>query len=157
RAREEWPQLVPVIEVLASVAADPAEKSELDREAAILSEQKLNDLERAATNWRQLVARDVLAKDAAQSLDRLYTKLEKPQELAFALELRRNQEGQSPLGREIAFRLAQLRVGKLNDPAGALQMFRQILTEDPAHGGARESLENWARSDAQDSVAAIEI
>ncbi len=157
RAREEWHELVPIIELLASVAADPGEKSDFDREAAILSEQKLDDLERAAINWRQIAARDVLEKDAAVALDRIYTKLERPQELAFVLELRRNQEGQSPQGREMAFRLAQLRVGKLNDPAGALQTFRQILTEDPAHAGTREALENWARSDAQDSVAAIEI
>lgn len=156
RSREAWPELVPVTELLASVEADPVTKTELDREAAILSEQKLQDLERAANNWRQIAGRDVLAKDAASALDRLYTKLEKPQELAFALELRRNQEGQSPQGRELAFRLAQLRL-KLNDPQLALQLYRQILTEDPAHQGTREALEAWARSDAQSSAAAAEI
>jgi tetratricopeptide (TPR) repeat protein len=157
RAREEWQELVPVVEMLAAAAADPVEKTELDREAAMLCEQKLGDLERSAVNWRQIAARDVLAKDAATALDRLYLKLDRPQELAFALELRRNQEGQSPQGRELAFRLAQLRLSKLNDPAGALQMYRQILTEDPSHPGATEALENWARSDSADSAAAIEI
>lgn len=157
RAREEWHELVPIVEMLSAAAADPGEKSELDREAAILCETKLEDLERSAVNWRSIAARDVLAKDAATALDRLYTRLDKPQELAFALELRRNQEGQSPQGRELAFRLAQLRLSKLNDPAGALQMYRQILGEDPSHPGATQSLEEWARSDAQDSAAAIEI
>ncbi len=157
RVREEFHELVPVVEMLAAAAADPAEKTELDREAAILCEQKIEDFERAAVNWRSIAARDVLAKDAATALDRLYTKLDRPQELAFALELRRNQEGQSPQGRELAFRLAQLRVSRLNDPAGALQMYRQILAEDAAHPGATEALEAWARSDSPDSAAAIEI
>ena len=44
-----------------------------------------------------------------EDLDRLYGELAKPAELAFAIELRRNQEGQSPQGRELAFRLATLR------------------------------------------------
>ncbi|MBS1151702.1 MAG: adventurous gliding motility protein AgmK, partial [Myxococcaceae bacterium] len=156
RAREEWSDLVAVTERLATIEADPAEKNVLDREAALLSEQKLNDPERAAANWRQIAQRDALAKDAAAALDRLYTLVDRPNELAFALELRRNQEGQSPAGRELGFRLAQLRQGKLNDPPGALQLYRQILTEDAAHPGARDALEVWARSEDVSSNVAME-
>jgi tetratricopeptide (TPR) repeat protein len=155
RAREEWAELVPIIERLAVMEGDPASRSSLDREAAVLAEQKLNDLERAATNWRQIASRDVLAREAATALDRLYGALDKPQELAFALELRRNQEGQSPQGRELAFRLAALRQNRLNDPRGALEVYRQILSEDAAHEGTREALEAWARgADAEGSAAA---
>ena len=137
--------------------ADPAARSALDREAAVLSEQKLDDLERAAVNWRQIAARDVLAREAATALDRLYADLDMPQELAFALELRRNQEGQSPQGRELAFRLAALRQNRLNDPRGALEVYRQILSEDPTHEGTREALEAWARGNDGESSAAAEI
>lgn len=157
RAREEWAELVPIIERVASLEADPAVRSTLEREAALLSEGKLNDLERAAINWRQIASRDVLAKEAASALDRLYTELDRPHELAFALELRRNQEGQSPLGRELAFRLATLRQSRLRDPRGALEGFRQILAEDPAHQGTRDALETWAVSELADSSAAAEI
>ncbi len=157
RTREEYQELVPVIERLAVMEADPAARSALDREAAVLSEQKLDDLERAAGNWRQIAARDVLAREAATALDRLYAELDKPQELAFALELRRNQEGQSPQGRELAFRLAALRQNRLNDPRGALEVYRQILSEDPTHEGTQEALEGWARGNDQDGSAAAEI
>lgn len=157
RTREEWTELVPLIERLATLEADPGARSELDREAALLSEQKLNDLERAATNWRQIAARDVLAREAATALDRLYVELDRPQELAFALELRRNQEGQSPQGRELAFRLAALRQNRLDDRRGALEVYRQILSEDPSHEATREALEAWARSSDVESAAAGEI
>jgi tetratricopeptide (TPR) repeat protein len=156
RAHEDWPALVSITEQLASIEADSAEKNVLDREAALLSEQKLNDPERAAANWRQIAQRDALAKDAAAALDRLYTQTDRPNELAFALELRRNQEGQSPAGRELAFRLAQLRQARLKDAAGALQLYRQILAEDAAHPGTRDVLEAWARSDAEGSDVAME-
>ncbi|MEW5738109.1 MAG: tetratricopeptide repeat protein [Myxococcota bacterium] len=157
RAREEWHELVPIIERLATLAADPAARSELDREAALLSEQRLQDLERAALNWRQIAARDVLHREAAAALDRLYGELDRPQELAFALELRRNQEGQSPQGRELAFRLAALRQNRLNDARGALEVYRQILAEDPEHAGAREAMESWARSAGPESASAAEL
>ncbi len=156
RAREEWSELVAVTERLASIEADPNEKNVLDREAALLSEQKLADPDRAAANWRQIAQRDALAKDAAAALDRLYTQIDRPNELAFALELRRNQEGQSPAGRELGFRLAQLRQSRLNDAPGALQLYRQILTEDAAHPGARDALEVWARSEDASSNIAME-
>ncbi|HEY0882861.1 MAG TPA: gliding motility protein, partial [Archangium sp.] len=116
-----------------------------------------DDLERAAANWRNIAARDVLAREAATALDRLYAELDKPQELAFALELRRNQEGQSPQGRELAFRLAALRQNRLTDPRGALEVYRQILSEDPTHEGTREALDQWARGTDDDASAAAEI
>ena len=157
RTREEYQALVPLIERLAVLESDPAARSALEREAAVLSEQKLDDLERAATNWRRIAARDVLAREAATALDRLYAELDKPQELAFALELRRNQEGQSPQGRELAFRLAALRQNRLKDPRGALEVYRQILSEDPSHEGSREALEAWARGQDEEGAAAAEI
>lgn len=157
RSREEWVELVPILERAAQLEADPVARSALEREAALLCEQKLNDLERAAVNWRQIASRDVLAKEAAGALDRLYSELDRPYELAFALELRKNQEGQSPLGRELAFRLAALRQTRLGDPRGALEGYRQILAEDPAHQGTREALEAWAMGELAEGAAASEI
>lgn len=157
RAREEWWDLVPITERLATLEPEAQARTALEREAALLSESKLNDLDRAALNWRQVVARDVLDRDAASALDRLYLTLDRPNELAFALELRRNQEGQSPQGRELAFRLGQLRQHKLSDLRGALEVYRQILAEDASHEGARGALEQWVRSNAPEAAVAMEI
>jgi tetratricopeptide (TPR) repeat protein len=157
RAHEEWSELVSITERLASVETDAAARTALEREAALICESKLGDVERAASNWRQVVARDVLDRDAASALDRLYARLDRPLDSAFALELRRNQEGQSPQGRELAFRLGQLRQHRLQDARGALEVYRQILSEDASHEGAREALEQWVVSNSAESASAMEI
>lgn len=157
RASEQWAALVEVGQRLSGLEPDPAEKIALWREAANLYEQRLGDKESAAASWRQIAARDPLDREAASALDRLYLELDRPEELAFALELRRNQEGQSPQGRELLFRLAQLRRERLGDAPGALQLLRQILEEDPNHAGARGVVEGWARSDGPESLAAMEL
>lgn len=157
RSKSAWPQLVEVLEQLATMETDPALKTELDREAALLAEQQLKDPSRAVDSWRQIAQRDALARDAATALDRLAVQLDQPDTLQLALELRRNQEGQSPLGRELAFRLAELRQKRLGDSQGALQLYRQILAEDPSHASAREALETWVKAKTPESETAMSI
>ena len=156
RAKEQWQDVVGVLERLSVIETDPHERTALDREIAVLAEQKLQDLDRAASAWRQIAVRDALSKDAATALDRLYTQADRPHELAFALELRRNQEAGTAQARELSFRLAQLRQNKLEDPEGALQLYRQLLAEDPTHEGARNAMETWARSDSAMADRAME-
>jgi golgin subfamily B member 1 len=157
RAGEQWAALAKVLDTLASVVKEPAERVALWREAALLHEGKLADRETAATFWRRVAEADPLNREAVTALDRLYIELGKDEGLAFALELRRAQEGQSPQGREATFRLAQLRRDKLRDTAGALQLFEAILVEDPGHQASRDLLEAWARSHSVESATALEI
>ncbi|MBX5481947.1 MAG: tetratricopeptide repeat protein [Myxococcaceae bacterium] len=157
RGAEAWAALAEVLEQMAAVAPTPAERIAALREAATLHEQKLTDTESAAAAWRRIAEADALDREAALALDRLYTQAEDPRGLAFALELRRAQEGQSPQGREVAFRLAGLKRAVLGDPRAALSLYRQILDEDPGHAGTREVLEQWARSDVELSAAAMEV
>jgi len=157
RIQEEWAALAEVLETLAEIAPEPSEKISLLREAAALHEQKRNDKESAAAAWRQIATRDAHDREAAGALDRLYLELERPQDQTFALNLRRLQEGQSPQGRELAYRLAQIRQQKLGDSTGALQLYQEILAEDPVHPGARAALESWANLPVPESAAALEV
>ncbi|MGZ6140899.1 MAG: tetratricopeptide repeat protein, partial [Myxococcaceae bacterium] len=156
RASDDWRRLVPVLETFAGVVADPAERLALWREMALLLEGKLEDREAAAAAWRRVSEADPLNREAVSALDRLYTALGKFENLAFALELRRAQEGQSPQGREATFRLAQLRREKLQDFGGALQLLGQVLSEDPGHTPTLDLLEAWARSHDPDSRSALD-
>jgi len=157
RAGEQWAGLAKVLDTLASVVSEPAERVALWREAALLHEGKLADRETATAFWRRIAEADPLNREAVTALDRLSIELGKDEWLAFALELRRAQEGQSPQGREATFRLAQLRRDKLRDNAGALQLLEAVLVEDPGHQPTRDLLEAWARSHAQESATALEI
>jgi tetratricopeptide (TPR) repeat protein len=156
RAGEQWAELAEVLEKLASVSTEQAEQVAYLREAAQLHERKLENKERAAAAWRAVSERDALQREAATSLDRLYTELGRAQDLAWALALRRNQEGQSPQGREVSFRLAELLRTTLNNPTAALKLYERILAEDPGHPGSRAALEEWVKAALSTSRAALE-
>ncbi len=157
RAQDEWAALAEVLEQLAHAAEAPSDRIAAFREAAALHEEKLGDPESAQAAWRRIAEGDALDREAATALDRLYVELNRPEDLAFALELRRAQEGQGPKGRDLTFRLAQLRHERLSDGAGALSLYRQILEGDAAHPGAREALEALARSEDPLGASALEI
>jgi tetratricopeptide (TPR) repeat protein len=157
RAGERWTELAEVVQALAEVVPDPGQQIEFWREAGLLWEQKLNDDQRAAAAYRQIAKRNPLDVQAALALERLYGALDGSEDLAFALNLRLVQESKSPSGREVAFRLAQLRQHKLTDFSGALQLYRQILEEDPNHPETRAALENWAKLAGPDSAGALEL
>ncbi len=157
RAGEQWAEMAEVLERLASVSTEQAEQVAYLREAALLHETKLASPQRAASAWRTIAERDPHQREAAGALDRLYTELGLTQELAWALALRRNQEGQSPQGREVSFRLAELLRTELNDPTAALKLYQRILAEDPAHPGALAALEDWVKAALPTSGAALDV
>ncbi|WPB73739.1 tetratricopeptide repeat protein [Archangium violaceum] len=157
RAGEEWAALAEVLEKLAAAAPEVVEQLAYLREAALLHESKLSDKESAAAAWRAIAERDPLQREAAVALDRLYAEPGREKELAWALGLRRTQEGQSPQGREVSFRLAELKRTRLDDPNGALQLYQGILSEDPGHPGARSALEEWVKAAVPMSAGALEV
>jgi tetratricopeptide (TPR) repeat protein len=157
RAGEQWAELAEVLEKQASVSTEPAEQVAYLREAALLHEQRLSNKARAAAAWRTIAERDPLQREAAAVLDRLYTELGDTKALAWTLALRRNQEGQSPQGREVSFRLAELLRTQLNDANGALTLYQRILAEDPGHPGALSALEAWVKAGLPTSGAALEV
>lgn len=157
RAGEEWAALAEVLEKLSEASSEAADKVAYLREAALLHESRLMDKESAAAAWRTLAERDPAQREAATALDRLYTELGRAKDLAWALELRRKQEGQSPQGREVSFRLAELLRTELDDPTAALRLYERILTEDPGHPGARAALEAWVKAAVPTSGAALEV
>ena len=156
RLAEEWGPLAEVLERLAQLLPDDAEKLSLWRETAALCEQRLLDKQRAASVWREVGLKDPSDREAAMALERLCEELDRPEDLQLALGLRISQEGQSPAGREAAFRLAQLRQ-QMGDGSGALQRYQEILAADPSHSGTRAALEDWARLGVTGSVPALEI
>ena len=157
RAGEEWAALAEVLEKLAAAAPELAEQLAYLREAALLHESKMEDKESAADAWRAIAQRDPLQREAAVALDRLYAELGRSKDLAWALGLRRNQEGQSPQGREVSFRLAELLRTQLDDANAALQLYQGILAEDPGHPGSRSALEEWVKAAVPMSAGALEV
>jgi tetratricopeptide (TPR) repeat protein len=144
RAAETWPELALVLERLVALTEAPLEKSALYRELGALLEERLREPERAADVFRAQLVVDGRAVDAVTALDRLYTALDRPGDLAWALAQRRALEPEGPGARELLLREAVVRRERLEDPEGSLALFADILRQDPSHTAARAQLDDWA-------------
>ena len=157
RSQQAWAGLLDITVRRAELERDDQAWGALIREAATVAEQHLEDEERAAKLWKQLATRDPQAKDAAVALERLAGALDRPEELAFALELRRAQGEKGGAAVELTFRLALVREQRLADPAGAVDLYRQVLEAEPEHAGALEALEGLIAQDGPAAPRALEI
>ncbi|MBI3180785.1 MAG: tetratricopeptide repeat protein [Myxococcales bacterium] len=155
RAAGEWASLAEVMERIAACLPDSEAQLSAWREAAALHEERLWDKEAALGCWRQLAERNPFDRDAAGAIDRLATTLARPHDLAFALELERAQEGKGPAWRDLTVRLARLRREALGDPAGAVELCRDVLALEPAHAPAQEALERWVEDPGEGGAAAF--
>ena len=142
RATERWQQLNEVCAEMARRSAEPAERLELWREAAAVAESKLGDPARAAEAWRQVAELDPADAGALVALERLYERLDRPADLAWTLERRRAGGARDAA---LLFRLAELGRTRLEDPAGALALYAEVLRSEPGHAGARDALVALAR------------
>ncbi|GEM_PF-356539 len=157
RKLERPEELAKTAEALGRLVFEDQERANFWREAGTLYEEKLGDAASAARVWRALAESDATSREAARALVRLYESLERPEDLAFALELRCSQEGDTVEGRQAAFRLATLKKNTLNDPRGALDLFRKVLAGDPSHAETLDALENWVLSASRGAAEALGI
>ena len=92
---------------------------------------------------RAALERNPADAQAQAEVERLATALDRPADLAWALERHRSANG--TLDPEVALRLAELKRTRLGDPAGALRLHAGILRSDPAHAASRAALLDLAR------------
>jgi golgin subfamily B member 1 len=157
RHQEQFDSLVEVLTLSASLEKDITRKTELEREGAAIAEHALDQPERAAMLWQRVVERDPYAKDAAAHLDRLASGLDDVKAQVLAIEARRKQEGLSPAGRDLTFRLAELKAARLQDNNGALELIKSILAEDPQHAKSQELLLQWVKAGEANAASALAI
>ncbi len=108
------------------------------------------------------VARDRLARDpgdvaAAAEMEQLAEELDRPDDLAWALEQRLSA---ALFDSEVAFRIAELRRLRLGDPPGALRLLTEVAACDPDHLGTRQTLLQMAREPGalgRDALSALDL
>ena len=105
---------------------------------------------------RQRLARDPNDVAAAAEMEQLAEELDRPADLAWALEQRLSA---ALFDSDVAFRIAELRRLRLGDPAGALRLLAEVAAHDPDHPGTRQSLLQMAREPGalgRDALAAVD-
>ncbi len=136
RARERWGELADVCAELAHRSGNPAQREDARREEAAIAEVRLADPARAADAWADVARLAPEDAEAQAALERLYERLDRPNELAVLLEAR--------LARgfdlDMAAQLAELRRERLGDAAGALALHGEILRRDPRRVASRDAV-----------------
>ncbi|MFT3914841.1 MAG: tetratricopeptide repeat protein [Anaeromyxobacteraceae bacterium] len=128
RARERWGELADVCAEIGRAAQEPATRQDALREEAAVAETRLRDLGRAAAAWTAVAGMAPADAEAQASLERLHEQLDRPRDLAIALERRLARA----FDLDTAARLAELRRTRLGDPAGALALHAELVRRDPS-------------------------
>ena len=154
RATNRYADLLNVYEKRRDLSMDPNEKKQISYEIAKLQVSELKDTTRAIDTYTAVLEDDPTDVNALRALDELYRQAGKYQE--YADILRRRLE--SDVGEEeiidLKYRLGQTLETHLDDAAGALENYREILFLNSGHDGAREALEALLKNEGLRAEAA---
>lgn len=137
-----WEQLADLYAAEAGKSLDVPRQVDLYTRLARVYEQELADVPKAIATLRKLLDVEFDNKPAVLALDRLYTTTGQWPELT---EILRREIQLAERDAEIAdlqYRLGHTLENQLGDRKGAVEVYREILTNQPTHDGALASLEN---------------
>ncbi len=134
---ERWEELRALYDRVVERAADDARRVELLGEAALISEEIVEEPEHAITCYERILALDPLHEGALGSLERLYVRTARHAALSGLLE-KRAEFSAGDERRAYKRRHAALLVERLGEPARALTDLEEVLTETPDDDEARQ-------------------
>jgi tetratricopeptide (TPR) repeat protein len=153
---ERWKDLLSVYTAKAELVGEPYEKKRLLAEVGAVYERELHDSERAVDVYQRILEIDPEDLLAISRLDALYQTTGNWNELLSVLE-RQADLAQSP-DEAIAhrYRIAELWDQRLEDPARAVEGYREILQLQPDHEPSLNALELMIAQN-KEPVAAAEV
>ena len=157
--QENYSDLLEIYQRKLDLAETAESISEIQFRLGGLYEQEIKDDAKAVETYQNVLDSDPQNLRAMQSLDRLYQRREQWSDLARVidqqLDLVSTDESQSE-SLELKYRLGQLREEHLDQPAQAIDSYREILAEQSEHQGARSQLEAYlSNADHRGAVADI--
>ena len=113
---------------------------------AQLCEEHLGLLDEAVERYREVLAYDELNATASTGLRRLLERLERWNELADVLRLELTQATSGTVW-QAQLHLAHILEGHCDDPEGAIELYKQVLWEEPENDDARSALIGIAQNE----------
>ncbi len=148
RGAGRWPELLAVLERRLELAGDADERRALLYAVATLSENELDEPERAVATNLAIVTEFGDEAEALAALDRMYAKLSRWSELVDVLERELalyGAAGDDAHAAELKYRLGRVLETHLGRAKEAVAHYREILSLAPDHDGARVALEALLR------------
>ncbi len=142
RSLGRFADLLPVLKQKADVTFDFQEKKQVLFDLARIARDELGDHERAGESYREVLSLDESDLEALDALIQLEEETEQFEPLAERLLSRSEFTTDPAEGNGFRHRAATLFVGPLGQPERAVDVYREILTNDPTDENAGSQLEN---------------
>jgi len=155
-AADRWMDLIELYARKIRMAGSDEERKQLYFVIGSVYESELQDLDQAISTYRSVLDVDPDDRQALESLDRLFESSEQWNDLLETLErqiaLTSDAEGRLSL----KHRVGELWEKRLYDPVRAIEVYREILEENPAHAETAVALEGMIER-GEEQVAAAEV
>ena len=147
---QAYDELVDVLRSLEQAALDGDERKRCMVKAAEVLAGELKQTEEAITAWRAVLDDFGPEADTLAALAKLYEKAERWQDLGETYETWLLETEEVDERVRLYAALGDVRRRHLDDPHGALGAYREVLTIEPSHEGARTSLATLLEHDDAD-------
>ncbi len=141
RETGRYSELLGIYEKKRDIASDPAERKQMHYFIAELYVSPISDLPSAILTYNKVLEDEPMDAQALAALDKLYLAQQDWENYADVLRKRIEIEDQEPNLIDLKYRLGSTLEKHLQDPAGALENYREILLIDPNDEAARVALE----------------
>ena len=152
----DWSRLADLLAAQADKILDPILKVQLLQQLAQIYEGRLGDLDKAVARYLEILNEDPENVAAMDALDRIFEAQQRWPELVENLSRRITITGDEVQVIDLYFRVGQIRQLQMEDVAGAIEAYREILNLDPGHQPSLNALELlFAEGDQQAEIAEI--
>ena len=144
----KWGDLYEALGVKAKATSDAAAGAALWMLAGGIAEARLDDMHRAVAAYRAALDTGAAEAESLEALDRLYTRLERWDDLVEVLERKLAAASDPEEQSRIELRLGRLRLERYRDVGAAIAAMRSVLERTPRDVEATRVLESlWDRTE----------
>lgn len=155
RQASRFSELLGIYEKKRDISETPDDKKAINYEIAELYEHEIRDVDKAIDTYVQILDDEPSDARALAALDVLYGRLGRWEPYVDVLRRRIELDvGEAELV-DLKYRLGQTLDKQLQDAAGALENYREILFLDPQHEGSRTALEGMLEGSLRGEAASI--
>jgi golgin subfamily B member 1 len=154
RVRERWQELLGVLRRKAELTTDPSVKEQLLVQMADVHREKLGEAQEAIARYREILEIDPASPRALGALDQLYEQSSMWTELADNVQRQLDLATDPTQQTAYQLRLASLREQRMDAVDGAIEIYREVLSNESDNAQALAALERLVKRPEQELAIA---
>ncbi|HEX7601588.1 MAG TPA: tetratricopeptide repeat protein, partial [Polyangiaceae bacterium] len=142
-----WVDLLGIYSKKADLVADPEEKKRIYYQVGAVYERELGDVAKSIDTYQRILELDPDDLQALSRLDVLYEQAQNWPELLTVLTRESEMTGDAQEAISFQYRIAELYEKRLEDVPRSIELYRDILAQQPDHAPTLQALEGLKASD----------